>query len=219
MIDRRLPPGSHRSQSPLTDHGSELPGCDSPIALGAFSRDLLDEDPEVRLQAATALAWMLDARAISPLVRALRDVEWDVRLAAAEGLLALSPVPDWAFELVAQRADDPEAAVRAAVMTVIAYCERVDSLPSLIAGASDPDREVATAAAHGLQHLGRLGITSRDAAETLVRRLARESDPHVAYALFWALGWQGGKRFELQRSEWRYSRLGRLAWQVVAGAP
>lgn len=219
LMEQRLPPGSHRSTSVLRDHGVAAQNFDAYGALGAFSRDLLAEDPEVRLEAAEALGWLVDSRATSPLLRALLDAEWDVRLTAVQGLVLLCPLPDWAFEQLTGKVDDPEAVVREAVMTAVASNECVDALPLLARGIVDRNRTVALAAANGLKHLGRLGITSADVASSVAQKLTEESDPHVGYALYWALGWQGGKKSEPDRLAWRYSPAGDLAWRVIPDAP
>ncbi len=47
---------------------------------------LKDEDPQVRMNAVTALRWIGDPRAVEPLIRALKDEDEGVQRAAARAL-------------------------------------------------------------------------------------------------------------------------------------
>lgn len=53
---------------------------DVELAVGSFSRRISGGRVDERLIAVNALAWLRDRRVVSPLIRALGDPEWDVRL-------------------------------------------------------------------------------------------------------------------------------------------
>jgi hypothetical protein len=82
---------------------------DVDVALGAFSRAVSRGDPDERL-ALEALAWMRDRRAISPLLRGLRDPLWHLRHAAAQGLAQFRPLPDWSLQPMCAAIGDPPSA-------------------------------------------------------------------------------------------------------------
>ena len=105
---RENPPGCLQ----FADRRINADGVDAQVALGAFSRAISRGDPDERL-ALEALAWMRDRRAISPLLRGLRDPLWHLRHAAAQGLAQFRPLPDWSLQPMCAAIGDPEPAVRA----------------------------------------------------------------------------------------------------------
>ncbi len=74
--------------------------------------------------------------------------------AAAPGLAALSPVPDWAFESLVAALADEEAAVRAMVAKAVGMSKNVDAIDPLVTALEDPSRTVQLEAALGLDELG-----------------------------------------------------------------
>jgi hypothetical protein len=184
LVDHRLPPGEHRSPAVLADHGIDAHEFDPDVALGAFSRQLNCDQPSERLEAVHALVWMSDRRAISPLLRALMDLEWDVRLLAARGLLELSPAPPWAVDPLDRAAVDPESAVRTTATEALGLSQCFEAIGPLTRGLYDFSREVRLAAARGLLSLSALGVTSLQSAAVLATRLRDESDPFVAFAMY-----------------------------------
>jgi HEAT repeat protein len=187
LMGYRSTPGSHRSWALLADHGIDPHEFDPDVALGAFSRQLNRATPDERLEAVRALVWMFERRAISPLLRALMDPNWDVRLLAAGGLLELSPVPPWAIDPLDRAAVDAESAVRAMATDVLGRSQCLEALGPLTRGLYDFSRQVRLAAAQGLRSLGALGITSFQSAALLASRLRDESDPFVSCRLYQAL--------------------------------
>jgi HEAT repeat protein len=185
------------------------------LALGAFSRAIHSGDDDERSTAVEALIWLGDRRAMSPLIRGLRDELWHVRHAAAEGLSALRPLPAWCLEPLARRIDDPEPAVRAAGARALGGVLDLGALPPLVAALDDRHRCVRLEAARALEQLGGAAIFDAEAARRLEQLLVREHDPYVAFAAYWALGAQGGAIGS--RAGFRWSSWGQTVWQIVTG--
>lgn len=188
LVEARLPPGSHGSSSLLGDYGIDPETFDATTALGAFSRQLNRKEAAERFEAAVMLAWMLDRRAVSPLLRALLDPDWDVRLVAAGGLVELSPVPIWAVEPLGRAASDADSAVRVSAMEGLGCSECPDALEPLLIGLGDGSRNVRLAAAEGLERLSELTITSPAVRAVLESRMRDEQDPFVGSRMASALG-------------------------------
>jgi HEAT repeat protein len=203
--------------SPGTPCSTGRPGIDADeldleMALGEFSRDISRGAPADRLRAVEALVWFGDRRVVSPLLRALGDPEWDVRHAAAGGLVRLSPVPEWAFAAAAAATRDPEPCVRVAAATVVGRSEHYAAPGPLASLLRDPCRWVRLEAIWGLKELGRLQITDSTAAISLLRVLWQDEDLFVAYDAYWALATQGGTRLLPERAAFRRSARGRRVW-------
>ena len=155
LMMRENPPGClqfdpRRIRSDLVDFD---------LALGGFSRAISSADPEGRLAAARALTWMSDRRAISPLIRGLRDRFWHVRHEAAHGLGCLGPLPDWALPALVRAVEDPEPAVRAEAAWALGRLPSTDSLRPLVLALHDRSRTVRLAGAWALEQLGVDGVS------------------------------------------------------------
>lgn len=187
---------------------------DVDLALGEFSRLVSKGEVEQRLLAVRALAWLNDRRIVSPLIRALRDQEWDVRLLAADALSNLAPLPDWSLAPVARLLEDREAAVRAAGARAVSCVPELDASPPLAGALGDRSRGVRLAAAWGLEALGSGGILEPAARVALAGVLEHESDPYVVHAAYWALRWHAQERE--RREGFHVSSWGKLVWALAA---
>lgn len=214
LLMRENPPG-HLSFEDERRLDPEL--LDVGVAIGAFSRAISRGEPDERRVAAEALAWVSDRRAISPLIRGLRDPMWDVRHAAAAGLASFRPLPNWALPALGQAIADPEPAVRAEAASALGRIRAHESIPPLVSAIDDRFRSVRLAAVWALEDLGRAAISSLSAVTRLAHLLEQEEDPYVAYGAYWALGWQGGSATNAQRAAFRASDRGRTVWNAVAG--
>lgn len=207
-----LPPGTPYSTG---RHGIDAEELDLDIALGEFSRDISRGGPADRLHAVEALIWFADRRVVSPLLRALGDPEWDVRYAAACGLVGLSPVPEWAFDPAAAATRDPEPCVRAAAAKLVGRSTHYAAPLPLASVLADPCRWVRLEAVWGLKELGWLQITDAVAVTGLVDVLWQDEDPFVAYDAYWALAAQGGTKVGAERAAFRTSARGRRVWRAA----
>ena len=187
---------------------------DADLALGEFSRLVSRGDVQERLLAVQALGWLDDRRVISPLIRALRDREWDVRLLAAEALSGLAPLPDWSLAPVAGLLEDREAAVRAAAARAVSCVPEFDASPPLARALGQPSRSVRLAAAWGLEALGSDGILEPVARVALARVLDHEHDPYVVDAAYWALAWHASENE--RRERFRVSNWGQTVGALAA---
>lgn len=140
---------------------------------------------------------------------------WDVRLAAADGLARFGPLPDWALPPLSARSADSELAVRARVVRALGRLPSGGSIAPLISALDDGSRSVRLEAARALEELGRGAITAVGAAHRLALLLYEEDDPYVAYAAYWALGWQGGSAMNARRAAFRDSEWGQTVWNIV----
>jgi len=186
------------------------------VAVSVFSRATHSGSDDERSTAVEALIWLGDRRAVSPLIRGLRDELWPVRHAAAEGLWALRPLPAWCLEPLARRIADPEPAVRAAGARTLGGVLDLGALAPLTAALDDGHRCVRLEAARALEQLGAAAIFGADAARALEALLDCEQDPYVAFATYWALGAQGGAIGS--RAAFRWSEWGHTVWRIVTGA-
>ncbi len=75
------------------------------IEEGELSRRVSRSAVDVRLAAVRTLEWLADRRAITVLIRALEDTEWDVRLIAADALKEFVPLPRWTLAPLTQVQD------------------------------------------------------------------------------------------------------------------
>lgn len=189
---------------------------DVDLALGEFSRLVSRGDVEERLLAIQDLAWLNDRRVVSPLIRALRDQEWDVRLLAADALSGLAPLPDWSLAPVARLLEDHEAAVRAAGARAVSCVPELDASPPLAHALGEPSRSVRLAAAWGLEALGSGGILEPVARVALAEVLEHETDPYVVHAAYWALRWHAQE--SEQRERFRISSWGKTVWSLAAAS-
>lgn len=158
---------------------------------------------------------MRDRRAISPLIRGLRDPLWHVRPAAAGGLAQFRPLPEWALQPLCAAIGDPEPSVRAEAAWALGSLEELGSLRPLVGALDDRFRCVRLAAAWALDDLGDAGIFHARAADGLERLLDGEDDPYIADAAYWALADQGGS--DASRAAFRWSDWGRTVWEAVTG--
>jgi HEAT repeat protein len=181
---RENPPGCLQ----LADRRINADEVDAQVALGAFSRAISRGDPDQRLVALEALASMRDRRAISPLLRGLRDPLWHLRHAAAQGLAQFRPLPDWSLQPMCAAIGDPERAVRTEAARALGSLASLGSLRPLVSAMDDRFRCVRLAATWALEDLGCAGIFHARAADRLERLLDGEDDPYIAYATYWALG-------------------------------
>lgn len=166
--------------------------------------------------AVVALVWLWDRRAISPLIRGLSDSYWHVRHAAADGLARLGALPHWTLEPLCTSIHDHEPAVRAEAARALGRLESAGALPPLVAALEEPFRCVRLAAVRALEDLGRRGVFDAEPANRLEQLLDREDDPYIAYAVYWALGAQGGS--DAARAAFRWSDWGQTVWEAVTGA-
>ena len=121
-------------------------------ALGAFSRDVSTGSDEERVTAAGALGWMLDGRAASPLIRALRDPVDDVRRAAARAFASYISAPDWAVDALVRACSDQDASVRRdAAQALRRYRHIPLAAQALCRGTRDPVASVRAAAEASLR--------------------------------------------------------------------
>lgn len=215
LLMRASTAGAPGSGAPRHFDAALLDAAARDVALGAFSRAIHRGNDDQRVIAVEALVWLGDRRAISPLVRGLRDPLWQVRHAAADGLARLHPLPDWSLEPLCNRADDPEPAVRAEAARALGSLESLQSLPPRVSALDDHSRCVRLAATWALEKLGRAAIFDAAPAKRLERLLDCEGDPYIAYAAYWALGAQGGSIG--CRAAFRWSDWGQTVWKVVAG--
>jgi HEAT repeats/PBS lyase HEAT-like repeat len=211
LLMRENPPGCLQ----FADRRINADEFDADVALGAFSRAVSRGDPDERFVAVEALAWMRDPRAISPLIRGLRDPLWHLRHAAAQGLAQFRPLPDWALQPLCTAIGDPEPAVRAEAAGALGSLDSLGSLRPLVCALDDRFRCVRLAAAWALDDLGDAGIFHARAADRLERLLDGEDDPYIAYAAYWALGAQRGSN--APRAAFRWSDWGQTVWQAVTG--
>jgi HEAT repeat protein len=213
VLMRENPPRGLRLEDERRIDADEL---DLDLALGAFSQAVSRGDLDERLTAVEALVWLSDRRAISPLLRGLEDAMWYVRHAAAHGLTSFRPLPGWALEPIAAAMVDAEPAVRAQAASALGRLRHAGSITPLVTAVEDHFSCVRLAAAWALEELGRAAITDPTAADSLSDLLEREDDQYVAYAAYWALGWQGGSAAEAQRAAFRWSDRGQAVWSAVA---
>lgn len=199
--------------------GCDVPGridfdvFDDELALGELSRRVSRGDARERLFAVTALRWLADRRAISPLIRALSDPDTAIRLIAVDALSDLAPVPDWALPPLADRLADGHASVRAAAAAAVASSPRDGSAAALSRLLTDSSPAVRLAAAQGLSEVGSLGFFDPGAVGTLEVILACESDPFVVVAAYWALGWIPTP--SSLRERFRGTSRGEWAWRAT----
>ena len=174
-------------------------------ALAALLNALSDSDGNVRLYAAYALGEIKDARAAGPLVSLLRDPEWTVRDQAAWALREIhdprigGPLADllkeknadithiaWILrhletrptaDHLARLLNDPDAAVRARAVQVLAQLQGAEAAASLIAALKDGDAGVRRRAVEALAARGDIL-----AAKPLKELAARETDASVREA-------------------------------------
>lgn len=150
-----------------------------PNAAERTEKELGQDDPAVRRQAAARLGELPRAVQRRLVVTALNDTDVEVRLAAADAALA-SRLPD-AGDRVVSWLSDPERRIR------IAACEVLRSRPSARAIGplgrvlADPDTSVRTAAAYALGASG-----TKDATLPLLGHLD-DNDPRVREAVVEAL--------------------------------
>lgn len=208
---RELPPAS------LVDaaHDPRRWGdIDPAIAVSAFSWDVSHGDDAARWDAVNALAWLDDHRAISPLIRALADCDHLVRRVATDGLRWYSPLPEWTLEPLILMLDDPSAFVRAgAALTIGQNGGRIE--PSALARClTDASPDVREATARAFSELGKSSSVDSSVAPAIAS-LLKDTSPRVAYAAYWALGWQGGSTWNGRRTEFRCSDWGQQVWRSM----
>jgi HEAT repeat protein len=211
LLQRTQPPGALGGLAGRVSLSEE----DVELALGGFSQRVSRGSPEDRFAALTALDWMRDRRAISPMLRGLLDLEWDVRLAAAHGLGNLVPLPAWAGDGLAQAVDDEEPGVRAMVTRALGNL-RVSRAVELASHAlADIAHSVRLEACRSLARLGRAGLREPAAVLMLTAVMHEPRDPHVAWGAYRALAEQGGASVEVRRAAFRYSAWGQEVWRIA----
>jgi HEAT repeat protein len=146
---RELPPGSLQSAEEDPGRWGEI---DPDAVLGAFSRQVSRGTDAERFAAVEALGWLLDQRAVSPLLRALHDGLVSVRRSAAHALL-LDRVPASAIESVQARLTDADPATRKAAVGILGGTRDSSVLDDLIAALIDPAPDVRAEAASALSRL------------------------------------------------------------------
>jgi HEAT repeat protein len=155
------PPGCVPSEC---ERGIDWNRVDVDAALRGLSCDISGGSEVERLEAVEALVWLADRRAISPLLRALRDCSWWVRRAAAHGLCSFRPLPDWSVDpLVVALSRDPNDAVRGRAATALGKSESEHAVAPLVTALDDPSRPVRRDA----------DVALRDLAQALGDRLER----------------------------------------------
>lgn len=118
--------------------GDMRAAADVDLALSGFSRDISRGTLEERVAAADALGWMLDRRAVSPLLRALGDHEPAVRRAAARSISSFLGAPDWAIDPLIAVLHDADAAVRGDVATALVATREPRAVLAVEALSDDP---------------------------------------------------------------------------------
>jgi HEAT repeat protein len=166
---------------------------DLDAALSGFSQAIEHATAEERFVAVEALVWLRERRAISPLIRGLRDAEWDIRHAAAVGLASFEPLPEWALERLADATTtDAEPCVRAAAAEALGGLFDHRALATVTAALDDPARAVRSAALRAIAALGRGAITDAEARARLAHLIAEDPDAFLVRAALTALIEQRG---------------------------
>jgi HEAT repeat protein len=163
--------------------------------------------PDVRAAAVTALGKLRDARAVEPLVQKLQDPDLEVREAAATALGMIGD--EKAIEFLALSLIDSHSAVRQAAANSLRriepYWERSEAafraIPNLQAALGSKEYWVRHSAADVLKKLGiseshetRMPLDSdgalkkRQAAQTVVKAMLRDSDPEFRQAAAEGMG-------------------------------
>lgn len=136
-----------------------IAGRSEPVRRMARIRDvhglaaaLGDRNPEIRYQAADALAKLRDPRSIQALAGALRDTDMGVRWKSLEALVQIgSP----ALQALGEASRDPDAEVRWRAVVALSLTGTVDAIDPLAGRLGDPDPYVRGRAAIGLGSLGK----------------------------------------------------------------
>jgi HEAT repeat protein len=184
---------------------------DLDLAIRGFSVDISTGDEEARQQAADALGWIGDERGISPLLRALTDMNATVRLNAAFALTQFSALPEWVTEPLARALNDEDVGVRASAATALGSCRECEAVDALVPGLDDEAWTVRSSVARALERLGVDGYKSDLAIAKLADMLA-DDQARAAYDAFWGLRGQAGSASDERCSAWQGSPRGQRAW-------
>lgn len=214
LLMRRRPPGSLHASVPGIDVG-ELVADD---LVGAFSRDISTGEAHDRLVAVEALEWLRDRRAISPLLRALRDGDWHVRHAAVKALYVFGPLPEWAMPRLTEAMSDPLPGIRAIAIRVVGRSRDRSLVDPLVDALNDNNAHVREEAALALA----AGANAEDASpagiEELTNLLWHDPDARVANAAYRAICAQLGDAAAPVRAQYLWSERERYVEdQLLAG--
>jgi HEAT repeat protein len=210
---REYPPGDWPDEDDERARWSEV---DLEAALRGFSLDLCVADEDARQRAAEGLGWLGDARAVSPLLRALGDPADAVRREAARALSDFHRLPEWTVEPLVSALSDADSGVRTAAAAALGDCDSDVALDALVRALDDPARAVRCNAARALEWFGCRGRAT-DRAIAKLSAMLDDEDPAVAYNAFWGLRGQGGSASDARCSEWRWSERGQAAWASRLG--
>lgn len=185
-VIERLQIQSQRSQ-PRRRSARALGHSDSPLAAKALGRALTDKEPDVRAEAALALARMNAGNYLSALLLLLRDADEGVRRAAIKSVTQLSGEAAYDRELeqsLLSLLKDPSSRVRATLFNTLLPLAASGSLSgenfqAVLDSISDRDAEAASAACTLLGEAGNpaalaalLSLLADPAAHPMVRREA-----------------------------------------------
>lgn len=201
LLMRRRPPGSLHDSVPGIDV-AELVADD---LIGAFSRDISRGDGHDRRAAVEALEWLRDRRAISPLLRALRDQDWHVRRAAARALHTFSPLPEWATPRLTEAISDPLPGIRAIAIRILGRSRHSATANALVNALNDNNAHVREEAALALAARGNPTDVNPAGIETLTNLLWHDPDPRVANAAYRAICAQLGEAAAPIRTQYLWS--------------
>ena len=150
-------------------------------------KDLFDEDPEVRKDAAKALGLLGDPVSVEPLVlAAIHDKIYEVRKAATEALVRIDRAE--ARDLLVQALSDEALNVRRAAAETLGWLgDRAAVTPLVGVTLFDDERTVRLAAADALNQLDPIGATD------LLEDVLDDEDPDSRRAAAEALGFLGNR--------------------------
>lgn len=162
-----------------------LGGLGSPEGVPALRKALQDPDPPVRMSAAVALAQLGDVGG-ADLIREMENSPvTDIRLMAAEASAAGNPSGAWAATATTALQDaDPAVRLTAARLLIAHGADPTAALAALNQAASDGNPALRLMAVRALEQ-----VPADRLANDLpsLRRLLRDSDPHVRIAAASAL--------------------------------
>jgi HEAT repeat protein len=131
---------------------------------------IMREDPQVRLDAITALGQNLDPRAIDPLVDQFKNYDYDVPINAINSLVKIGPA---SLPRLLKEAKNPDTQIRTNATIALATLGGPQTVAPLIAAARDPEATVRAAAIGGMSK-----FTGADAERAVPLLIAAFRDPN-----------------------------------------